>query len=65
MILERLGFPGGGRENHLDLHGRSGKGYQTLINDALRAHHGVSENPLTAKQVREIVREELASHADS
>jgi uncharacterized protein (DUF4415 family) len=44
---------------------RSGKGYQTLINDALRAHHGVSEKPLTAKQVREIVREELASHTES
>ena len=43
---------------------RSGKGYQTLINDALRAHHG-SEKPLTAKQVREIVREELASHTES
>ena len=44
---------------------RSGKGYQTLINDALRAHHGVAEKPLTAKQVREIVREELASHIES
>jgi uncharacterized protein (DUF4415 family) len=44
---------------------RSGKGYQTLINDALRVHHGVAEKPLTAKQVREIVREELASHTES
>jgi hypothetical protein len=44
---------------------RSGKGYQTLINDALRAHQGVVEKPLTAKQVREIVREELASHTES
>ena len=44
---------------------RSGKGYQTLINDALRAYQGVSEKPLTAKQVREIVREELASHSES
>jgi uncharacterized protein (DUF4415 family) len=44
---------------------RTGKGYQTLINDALRAHQGVLEKPLTAKQVREIVREELASHAES
>jgi uncharacterized protein (DUF4415 family) len=44
---------------------RSGKGYQTLINDALRAHQPVAENPLTAKQVREIVREELASHTES
>jgi len=44
---------------------RSGKGYQTLINDALRAHHGVTEKPVTADQVREIVREELASHTES
>lgn len=44
---------------------RSGKGYQTLINDALRAHQGVGGKPLTAKQVREIVREELASHTES
>ena len=44
---------------------RSGKGYQTLINVALRAHQGVADRPLTAKQVREIVREELASHTES
>jgi uncharacterized protein (DUF4415 family) len=44
---------------------QSGKGYQTLINDALRAHQPVAEKPLTAKQVREIVREELASHTES
>ena len=44
---------------------RSGKGYQTLINDALRASQKASEAPLTAKQVREIVREELASQAES
>ena len=44
---------------------RSGKGYQTLINDALRAHHGPSAKSLTAKQVREIVREELALQSES
>jgi uncharacterized protein (DUF4415 family) len=44
---------------------RSGKGYQTLINDALRAHQGTAEKSLTAKQVREIVRKELASHTES
>lgn len=44
---------------------RSGKGYQTLINDALRAYQKASEAPLTAKQVREIVREELALQAES
>jgi len=42
-----------------------GKGYQTLINDALRAHQGNVEKSLTAKQVRAIVREELASHTES
>jgi uncharacterized protein (DUF4415 family) len=44
---------------------RTGKGYQTLINDALRAHQGAAEKPLTAKQVREILREELALHTES
>jgi hypothetical protein len=44
---------------------RTGKGYQTLINDALRAHQGAAEMPLTAKQVREILREELALHTES
>jgi uncharacterized protein (DUF4415 family) len=39
----------------------TGKGYQTLINDALRAHQGAAEKPLTAKQVRE----ELALHTES
>jgi len=30
---------------------KSGKGYQTLINEALRAHLGVDETPLTATAV--------------
>lgn len=42
---------------------KSGKGYQTLINEALRAHLGLSQQPLTAEAVRKIVREELAQHA--
>lgn len=41
----------------------TGRGYQTLINDALRAHLGVTQQPLTAEAVRRIVREELAQHA--
>jgi uncharacterized protein (DUF4415 family) len=41
---------------------RTGKGYQTLINDALRAHLGVDEAPLTATTLRRILREELAQH---
>ncbi len=42
---------------------RTGKGYQTLINEALQAHLGLSEEPLTREVVRKIVREELASHS--
>lgn len=42
---------------------KSGKGYQTLINEALRAHLRMAQQPLTAEVVREIIREELAQHA--
>lgn len=38
---------------------RTGKGYQTLINEALAQHAGVTEKPVTAAQVRKILREEL------
>jgi uncharacterized protein (DUF4415 family) len=41
---------------------KTGKGYQTLINDALKAHLGLKEKPLTAELVRRIVREELAAN---
>ena len=41
---------------------KSGKGYQTLINEALKVHAGLSEEALTPDLVRKIVREELASH---
>jgi uncharacterized protein (DUF4415 family) len=41
---------------------KSGKGYQTLINDALRAHLGLVDRPVTRELVRKIVREELAAH---
>ena len=37
----------------------TGKGYQTLLNEALRAHLGVGDSPLTATALRRIVREEL------
>ena len=40
---------------------RTGKGYQTLINDALNSYLGLMEKPLTAEIVRKIVREELSS----
>jgi uncharacterized protein (DUF4415 family) len=39
---------------------RTGKGYQTLINDALNSCLGVTAKPLTEEMVRKIVREELS-----
>jgi uncharacterized protein (DUF4415 family) len=41
---------------------RTGKGYQTLINEALTVSK--QEPPVTASQVRKIVREELAATQD-
>ena len=41
---------------------KTGKGYQTLINDALRAHLGVDDAPVTVTALRRILREELAQH---
>ena len=43
---------------------RTGKGYQTLINEALREYLERGGKPLTADMVRRIVREELAAKAD-
>ncbi len=40
---------------------KTGKGYQTLINEALNAYLGVAQKPLTPELVRKIVREELAA----
>jgi uncharacterized protein (DUF4415 family) len=42
---------------------KSGKGYQTLINDALRSHLRLADPPVTQELVRKIVREELAAHS--
>ncbi len=41
---------------------KTGRGYQTLVNEVLRAHLGVDEKPLTATALRRILREELAQH---
>lgn len=41
---------------------KTGKGYQTLINEALKGYLGLKEKPLTAELVRRIVREELAAN---
>ena len=43
---------------------KTGKGYQTLINEALSKNAGATPQPLTATQVRKIVREELAHRAE-
>ncbi len=40
---------------------KTGKGYQTLINEALKAHLGLAEQLVTQELVRKIVREELAA----
>jgi uncharacterized protein (DUF4415 family) len=42
---------------------KTGKGYQTLINDALKSHLGLTEQPVTHELVRKIVREELAAQS--
>jgi uncharacterized protein (DUF4415 family) len=42
---------------------KSGKGYQTLINEALKSHLGLAEQPVTQELVRKIVREELAAQS--
>ena len=36
-----------------------GKGYQTLINDALRQAAALTEDPLTTESLRRIIREEI------
>lgn len=40
----------------------TGKGYQTLINQALNSYLGLTEKALTPELVRKIVREEPAAH---
>jgi uncharacterized protein (DUF4415 family) len=42
---------------------KTGKGYQTLINDALRENLGIEQEVLTPKILRKILREELAQSA--
>jgi uncharacterized protein (DUF4415 family) len=43
----------------------TGKGYQTLINEALHSYLGSNGQPLTAPQLRKILREELAQRTGS
>ena len=46
-------------ENFKALSDQTGKGYQTLINEALRSHLGKVSQPVTADVLRKILREEL------
>ena len=41
---------------------KTGKGYQTLINEALNSYLGLTKQLVTRELVRKIVREELAAH---
>lgn len=41
---------------------KTGKGYQTLINDALQSYLSGQDKPLTAEAIRKIVREELTAN---
>ena len=41
---------------------KTGKGYQTLINEALNAYLGLTGKSLTPDLIRQIVREELSAH---
>lgn len=41
---------------------KTGRGYQTLINDALTEVLGLKKEPLTPELIRQIVREELEAH---
>jgi uncharacterized protein (DUF4415 family) len=47
-------------EHFRDLAEKTGRGYQTLINEALSVSAGRRGQPLTPEAVRRIVREELA-----
>ena len=42
---------------------KTGKGYQTLINDALKSYLGLTDQPITEELVRKIAREELAAQS--
>jgi uncharacterized protein (DUF4415 family) len=44
---------------------QTGKGYQTLINEALQVHLSSNSRPLTVPQLRKILREELAHRTGS
>lgn len=41
---------------------RAGTGYQTMMNDALKAFLGKSEQPITESLLRQVIREELPEY---
>ncbi len=44
---------------------RTGKGYQTLINESLARQLETAEKPVTATQLRRILREEISASSGS
>ncbi|MDH5255765.1 MAG: BrnA antitoxin family protein [Gammaproteobacteria bacterium] len=42
---------------------KSGSGYQTLMNEALRKYLSEADQPVTAKVLRQILREEIPEYA--
>ncbi|MFA5802674.1 MAG: BrnA antitoxin family protein [Thermoleophilia bacterium] len=41
---------------------RAGTGYQTMMNEALKAYLGKSEQPVTESLLRQVIREELPEY---
>lgn len=41
---------------------KAGSGYQTMMNDALRKHLAEADQPVTAKVLRQILREEIPEY---
>ena len=44
---------------------RAGSGYQTMMNEALKAFLGKSKQPLTEDVLRQVIREELPTYRAS
>lgn len=41
---------------------KSGTGYQTMMNDALRRYLGTTEQPVTAESLRQVLRQEMPEY---
>lgn len=44
---------------------KSGSGYQTMMNEALRAYLAQADQPVTEKTLRQVLRQELPEYLDS